>query len=393
MRAHPAGPLILAAMGLFRTRRAAHAGRATPAPRVGRTPRTTRAGHAPRTQRTATHTTRTPARAVVAALACVVLPLAGCMDTDPELRGEFAERSGEPTGIRMPDSRLNDMPGPTPQRESRGSQEPCAIDDVVLAACLPETTALASPAPGRGIVATADGVLWLVVPGMEPRPLTEPGSPVQQILPGPTSAEDGQVYVLRYDGSVARMTLLAGGDVDWRDLRADSRPGTQAIYFDRAGELNTLLAGDYGIDIISVCHAPNDGPPLMTVRLDGEPMLAQWSGGFVEPLGGVDLANSIGGCAFDGERVIVAVPDAHRVVGIPITAPLGESDSWSIDGSPDIILEGEYGRVGSIAVVLGEEGLEIWGATENKARGEQGAESDERVFRLPAGGSEGGSPD
>lgn len=367
-----AGRLILAGMGPFRTRRA------TGRP-ASRTP--ARGARHPR------------ARAVVALAACAALPLAGCMDRDPELQGQFAERSGEPTGIRMPDSRLDDMPGPTPQRESRGDRHPCAIDDVVLAACLPETTALASPGPGRGVVATADGVLWLVVPGMEPKPLTEPGAGVRQVLASPSSAEDGQMFVLRYDGSVARMTLLPGGGVDWRELPDDSGPGTTALYFDRSGELNTLLAGDYGIDIVSVCHAPNDGPPLLTVRLDGEPMLAQWSGGFVEPLGGVDLSNSIGGCAFDGQQVIVAVPDANRVVGIPVTAPSGAGGSWSVAGSPDVILDGEFGRVGSVAVVAGEEGLEVWGATRNTAGGEQGAESDERVFRLPAGGSGGGSPD
>ena len=158
--------------------------------------------------------------------------------------------------------------------------------------------------------------------------------------------------------------------------------------------MNTLLAGDPGIELISMCHGPHGAPPLMTVRLDGTPMLAQWSDGLIEPVGGVDLDDSLGGCAVVGPDVVVAVPGAQRVVSIPITPPEpGPFGAWTVAGSPSTLLEGEFGHVGWVAPVLAEGGVEVWGGTVNKAEGRPGGESDERVFRIPSGGSSGGSPD
>lgn len=331
-----------------------------------------------------------------AAAAALALALTGCMDTGPELGASFAEQTQEPSGMPMPDARLDDDPeGPTPRREPRGeNDDPCAIDDAVLAACLPEITALASPGPGRGVAATADGVLWLVVPGTQPRPVGDAGMRVRQLLVSPTAEEDGQLFLLRVDGSVARLTLLPGGGSDLKELPEYSASGTLALIFDARGRLDTLLAGPPDIEVLSVCHGPSRVPPLMTVRLEGEPMLAQWSAaGLIEPVGGVDLDDSLGGCAVAEDQVVVAVPNAHKVVRIAVTPPAGPMDSWRVAGSPETVLDGEYGRVRGVALVAGEEGPEFWGATANKADGTQASESDERVFRLPSGGSSGGSPD
>ncbi|MFD5867315.1 glucose dehydrogenase [Corynebacterium sp. NPDC060344] len=338
---------------------------------------------------------RACARIAAAALAAALpLSLAACMDDSPDLAGQFAEQPSEPTGVPMPDSHMRDaMPTPGVQREPRGQDDPCAIDDVVLAACLPETTAIASPGPGRSVVATAEGRLHLVVAGAGATEIADAGSRVAQITASPTAAEDGQLFLLRADGSVARLTLLPGGGADLRELPQYSNPMNLGLYLDASGEVNTLLAGDPGIEVISMCHAPHGTPPLMAVRLDGTPMLAQWSDGLIQPVGGVDLDDSLGGCAVVGQEVVVAVPDAQRVVSIPIAPPEpGPFGVWTVAGSPETMLEGEYGHVGWVAPVVADGGIEVWGATVNKAAGRDGGASDERVFRLPSGGSSGGSP-
>ena len=331
----------------------------------------------------------------VAAAAAMALATSACMDDSPATQTPFEVRESEPTGLPMPDAGMRDaMPAPGVQREPRGSDDPCAIDDVVLAACLPEVTAMASPGPGRAVVATADGRLHLVVAGAEPVEIADAGSRVAQITAGPTVAEDGQLFLLRADGSVARLTLLPGGGTDLRELPEHSDAMTLGLYLDEDGEVNTLLAGDPSIEVISMCHGPHGAPPLMTVRLDGTPMLAQWSGGLVEPVGGVDLDDSLGGCAVVGPDVVVAVPGAQRVVSIPITPPEpGPFGAWTVAGSPTTLLEGEFGHVGWVAPVVAEEGVEVWGGTVNTAEGRSGGTSDERVFRIPSGGSSGGSPD
>ncbi len=335
--------------------------------------------------------------AAAALAAAVSLSLSACMENSPALQGQFAERSGEPSGIRMPDAKIGDaMPAPGAKREPRGTSDPdpCAIDDVVLAACMPEITAIASPGKGRAIAATADGRLHLIVAGAEPREIADAGSRVAQITAGPTVAEDGQMFLLRADGSVARLTLLPGGRADLRDLPEHRNIGNIGLFLDDSAQVNTLLAGDPGIEVISMCHGPHGAPPLMTVRLDGTPMLAQWSYGRIEPLGGVDLDDSIGGCAVAGTDVFVAVPGAQRVVSVPIAPPeAGRFGAWKVMGSPKKLLEGEYGHVGWLAPVLAEGGAEVWGATVNKADGRDGGESDERIFRIPSGGAAGGSPD
>ncbi|MCG7438106.1 MULTISPECIES: glucose dehydrogenase [Corynebacterium] len=331
----------------------------------------------------------------VAAAAVMALTTSACMDDSPATQTPFEARESEPTGLPMPDSGMRDaMPAPGVQREPRGSDDPCAIDDVVLAACLPEVTAMASPGPGRAVVATADGRLHLVVAGAEPVEIADAGSRVAQITAGPTVAEDGQLFLLRADGSVARLTLLPGGGTDLRELPEHGDAMTLGLYLDEDGEVNTLLAGDPGIEVISMCHGPHGAPPLMTVRLDGTPMLAQWSGGLIEPVGGVDLDDSLGGCAVVGPDVVVAVPGAQRVVSIPITPPEpGPFGAWTVAGSPTTLLEGEFGHVGWVAPVVAEDGVEVWGGTVNTAEGRSGGTSDERVFRIPSGGSSGGSPD
>ncbi|WP_295627141.1 glucose dehydrogenase [uncultured Corynebacterium sp.] len=327
--------------------------------------------------------------------AAMVMSATACMDDSPELAEPFAEAEAERSGVPMPDSKIGEaMPSPGAQREPRGAGDPCGIDDIVLAACLPEITALASPGPGRAVVATADGRIHLVVAGDGASDIADAGGRVRQIAVGPTVAEDGQMFLLRDDGSVARLTLLPGGGTDVRELPEHSHPMSLGIYLGPDGDVNTLLAGDPGIEVASVCHGPHGTPPLLAVRLDGVPMLAQWSNGLIEPVGGVDLDDSIGGCAIIGQEVIVAVPEAQRVVSIPVTPPdPGPFGAWTVEGSPETLLEGEFGHVGWVTGVLAGEGIEVWGATVNTAGGRDGGESDERVFRLPSGGESGGSPD
>lgn len=336
----------------------------------------------------------TAKRIAAAAMAVAALATSSCMDDSPARQRPFAERSAEPTGVPMPDRHVGEaLAPPGPRRESRPTDDPCATGDSILAACLGETTALAPAGPGRAVVATADGHIHLVTAGSPPADIADMGGRVLQITASPTVAEDGQLYVLLAGGGLSRLTLLPGGGTDVRDLPEHSDPETLGFYLDADGEPFALLSGDPGIELISVCHAPPGLPPLLTVRLDGTPMLAQWSGSLVEPLGGVDLDDTLGGCAFTGTDVIVAVPGAQRVVSIPATPPApGPFGAWTINGSPTTLVEGEFGHVGWVAPVLSDAGVEMWGATVNKADGREGGDADERVFRLPSGGSAAGSP-
>ncbi|WP_448851095.1 glucose dehydrogenase [Corynebacterium sp. 335C] len=352
--------------------------------------------------------TRSPARRAAAAACAALLACAsGCLADDPALRGPFAEapEGAMPEPAPMPKAESPGLPGSGPSSRPREADDadPCAVDEVTLAACLPEVTALAAVRPGEGAAATADGALWRIRPGAPPERVAEGGARVRQLLAMPDSAETGQVMVLRDDASVARLTLLPGGGADLAEREPE--PGAVAMHVGRDGEPAFLLAGDEGIEVVGVCAVPPDAPPLMTVYLDGRPTLVQWNGALVEPLGGVDVDDTIGGCAFDGSRVVVAVPGAQRVVALPValqsldeSAPLpgdpGGPQVWSVEGGPDVLVEGAFGHIREIAVVPSAGGAEIWGGTANRALAEGGGgASDDRVVRLPADGGRGGSPD
>lgn len=346
-----------------------------------------------------------PARAV--ALACAGLLAAtagGCLADDPALRSPFTEVPGQAQQqpVPMPSAEVPGDPGsrgaaPEPDRD----RAPCDVDPVTLAACLPEVTALAGAGPGEGVAATADGGLWRIRPGLAPERVADAGGRVIQLMAMPDSPETGQILVLRADGTVSRLTLLPGG-ADYADREA--RPGAVAMYIDRGGRPDFLMAGDPGIEILGVCAVPPGAPPMMTARLDGHPTLIQWNGEIVEALTGVDVDDSLGGCAYDGANVVVAVPGAGRVVAVPMTLePLdpvpgipgdpGGPRTWVVGGGPDILVEGAFGHIGTVAVVPGDSGPEIWGGTVNRALAEGGpGSSDDRVVRFPAGGA-GGSPD
>ncbi|MEJ5919524.1 glucose dehydrogenase [Corynebacterium sp. H78] len=351
---------------------------------------------------------RTQFGRVVGCVAAVVVPvsvtLTGCMDNSPDLQAAFTERAGEPTGIKMPKMDSPELPkSAAPTHSPRGPRPPCSLDDVVIAACLPETTALSHAGIGRGLAATADGDVWLVVPGLAPTVVTHNRAPVRQFLASPTVEEDGQVYMLREDSTVARLTLMPGGHVDVRELSDFNEPGILSIFMDSDEGLQKLLIGDPGIDFKTFCHGNGATglPQLGTAILDGVPMLVEWSAGYLTPVGGVDLDNSIGGCAIVGDSVIVAVPDVQRVVSIKIGSDNHPLDPhWVVEGSPEVLVDGDFGHITSVAGVVSGQGVEIWGATSNKSPERAidpgtipGGENDDRVIRLPAGAGGGGSPD
>lgn len=130
----------------------------------------------------------------------------------------------------------------------------------------------------------------------------------------------------------------------------------------------------------------------MTVTIEGVPQLAQLEGGIVKPLGGVDLDNSIGGCAVGGGKAAIAIPQAKKVITVDMKAQPGPLSEWAIAGKPDTIVDGEYGRISHLAVIEGSQGFEIWAATTNRTT-EDASAKDDRVIRLPQGGAAGGSPD
>lgn len=342
---------------------------------------------------------RGPRRAAFAAGAVGTLVLSGCMSSSASLEAPFAEDTAEPTGIAMPkfsSPDLPDSPVPTTERKKKES-EPCDIDDVTLAACLPLTTTLTAIGPGQALVATDDGALTVVAPGKKPREIANIGAPAKQLLPSPAVAEDRQVFVLRNDDTLARVTILDDAPADIRELPELSEPGILGIYFDRIfGEEapRKLLVGDPGIQFQQFCHGPESMPPLATAILDGTPQLVQLTGPIIDPLGGVDLDDSIGGCAVMGDRVVIAIPNAQKVISLPVGPEFnGLGSGWEVKGSPEVLVDGDFGQISHVAAVASGQGIEVWGATTNKTAGAKPSVSDERVVRLPSDGAAGGSPD
>lgn len=337
--------------------------------------------------------------ALAAALAGT-LALGGCFSPSAAPEASFSERTAEPTGVRMPKFSSPDLPEtpvPTTSKEA-DKRGPCDTDDMTLAACLPLTTALAPLGPGEALVGTADGALSVVSPGKPSRKVAQLGSSAKQILASPSVVEDRQVFVLRENDTVARVTLFGqSSPADVREMPELSEPGILGIHFDpnRSGHfINKLLMGDPGIEFKQFCHGPENMPALATAVLDGIPQLVQWSGGLIEPLGGVDLDNSIGGCAVIADRAIIAIPGAEKVVSLPIGAEhTGPSSSWRITGTPETLVDGEFGQISHVVAVPAKDGFEVWGATTNKNADGTVSESDERVVRLPNNGAAGGSPD
>ncbi len=337
----------------------------------------------------------TPALAA-ASVAFVAATTAGCM-ADNAVDSQFTPVEAEPTGIRMPKFDSPELPeAAAPTHTAERNDEPCAIDDVTLAACLDYITDVVGASPNTAIAATETGHLWRVTPGTPPVQLAELGIGIKQLLASPTVVEDGQVFVLLNDGTINRLTLLPGGGHTIQDF-SEANPETLGIYFDpRRGEPTRLLAGDPDIQFQAFCHNPlplPDMPPLATVILDGRPQLVQWSGGLLEPIGGIDLDNSIAGCAVAGDKVVVAIPDAQRVVAIgiePNDDPVG-LPSWQVSSSPEVLVDGEFGHVESVAAVFSAQGIEVWGGTANKApvrvgTGHTPGNKDDRVFRMRLAG-------
>nr|WP_162933186.1 glucose dehydrogenase [Corynebacterium lactis] len=338
-------------------------------------------------------------RAALATASAGTLALGACFSPSAAPEASFTEVSAQPSGVKMPKFSSPDLPStPVPTTAAKPREQGrCATDATTIAACLPGTTALTTLGPGEALVATDDGALTVVAPGKPPREVTRIGSPAKQLLASPSVTEDRQVYVLRQDSTVARVTILEGAPADVRELDALKEPGILGIYFkpNRTGHMiSKLLVGDPGIEFQQFCHGPENMPALATAVLDGVPQLVQFSGGLIEPLGGVDLDNSIGGCAVAADRVIIAIPGANKVISVPIGAEhAGLNATWHIKGAPETLVEGEFGQISHVASVPAKDGFEVWGATTNKKSGGTVSESDERVVRLPNNGAAGGSPD
>lgn len=336
--------------------------------------------------------------ALLAACSSLML-LSGCFAPNAATEAEFTEKSVEPTGIAMPKFSSPDIPSqPVPTTTTQApSNGPCQRDDIILAACLPLTTALAPVGTAQALVATADGALTLVRPGVDPVELTRLEVPVRQLLPSPAVTEDGQVFALGVNGTITRITLLPdAAGVDVRPLPELSEPETVAIYFDTPSqpqELRKILRGDPNIEIVNFCSGLNRSVPLATAYIEGSPMLVELTDGIFGPLGGVDFSDSIGGCTIVGDQVVVAIPDAQKVISVPMKVEYsGRYPFWKLAGNPEVLVEKDFGRISHVAAVVGEKGVEVWGATTNKSGDAPAAAADERVVRLPLDAASGASP-
>lgn len=345
------------------------------------------------------HRRRLPRAAV--ALSCAVLALApaACLGPDARTRGPYTTVSSpvEPHPVPMPGARSPELPGGgETTRTAAPAAGSCAVDDVTVAACLPEITAVTGIDAATAVAATADGTLWLVRHGAAPRVLAELGGRVRQLTAHPRSSENGQVYVLLDDGSFLRVTSLPG-TAPRADVRALEAPGgTGAFRFSSGGRPQFLTSSSDDVLIVSVCDgaAQTDLPVLVTAIYGGVPVLAQETGGVLAPITTVDTNDSIGGCAFDGRSAAVAVPAAQKVVAYDLVAPGQPWDAWTAEGTRNVLVDGEFGHVSTVAVVPGAQGPEFWGGTANRSLSADGpAESDDRVVRLPNSGAAGGSPD
>lgn len=315
---------------------------------------------------------------------------------DQGLQQPFAEVEGDIHPIAPPDAEIDRLPDNGGAAPEQGQSHPCDISDEILAACLPDVTAMTATGDSRGLTATSDGTLWDIRPGHEPEPLLQAQAPVRQLLPSSSVEEDGQVHVLLDDGSLHRLTLLPSGGTDWRETGG---PGdTVAIVAGPAGPENIRI-NDPGIELQALCDTPEGAPPIASVILDGQPTLVVFYGMMIEPLTGVDFDDSIGGCAASADEVVVAVPGAQRVVSIPLaldsgSGTLSEEAFWSVAGSPEVLVDGMYGHVSTVTIVDAEGVGEVWAGTANRVLAEGGpGESDDRVVRFPLDGAAGGSPD
>lgn len=308
----------------------------------------------------------------------------------------FTEVEGDIHPIAPPDAEIESLPDSDAAPQAQDQSHPCDISDEILAACLPDVTAITATGDSRALTATSDGTLWDVRPGQEPVPLLQTPAPVRQLLPSSSVEEDGQVHVLLNDGSLHRLTLLPSGGTDWRDT---GTPGdTVAIVPGPTGPEHIRI-NDPGIELQAICDTPEGAPPIASVILDGQPTLVVFYGMMIEPLTGVDFDDSIGGCAASADEVVVAVPNAQRVVSIPLALESGESalaeeSFWSVTGPPEVLVEGMYGHVSTVTIVSADGAGEVWAGTANHVLAEAGpGESDDRVVRFPLDGAAGGSPD
>lgn len=154
-------------------------------------------------------------RAAASSVVIATAALGGCYSSTNADRAPFSEVTREPTAIEMP-SIVSPTPSEngTPTRKAqKQSSDPCAESDTIIAACLDSTTALVSFGPNRALVATKAADIFLVSPGRTPQLVINSGAPVKQFLASPTVTEDGQIYILREDNTIARLTIVTTGSL------------------------------------------------------------------------------------------------------------------------------------------------------------------------------------
>ena len=271
------------------------------------------------------------------------------------------------------------------------SKDPCATNDMVVAACLEATTALAPLGDERAVVGTGQE-LKVVARGAKPRSLAKFNSTIRQILPSRSVLEDGQVWVLLHDGSIHRVTMLSSKRNVVQEV--DDAHGAEVILLTRDGEIVWLRnVSDQYFHLVSACQDPVSGTPVLTGYEYGIPMVAAWSGGQVKPIGTVDAGEEVGGCQVNGENLLVAGPKEGKVMHQKIA--FDRIGTFEFNGAPTTAVTGDFGRIQAVGVSQsGEEEL-FWISTSNKSTEatEKPKASDDRVIIVPGGSSSGASPD
>ncbi|WP_040427894.1 hypothetical protein [Corynebacterium ulceribovis] len=331
---------------------------------------------------------RRPALRLTAVVSVAILT-AACGIQDPALQAEF-EESTEQSALPMPKATVEG--DRTPEKTAPDvSEDPCATNDMVVAACLEETTALTPLGDERAVVG-AGKELIMVARGAEPKPMAAFDSTVRQILPSPTVAADGQLWVLLHDGSVKRVTIFGQDRFDVRDY--PEAYGVEVILLDANGEIVTLRnVSDNYFQLVSACQDPMTGLPILTGYEHGIPVVAAWGNRFIQPIGTVDAGEELGSCFVNGENLLVAGPAAGKVMHQKIAQnPQG---TFELIGAPTTAVSGEFGRIQAAAVsMMGDEEL-FWISTSNKSLNAtaEPSPSDDRVIIVPGGSASGASPD
>ena len=377
---------------------------------------------------------------LLAAVLLAALPavLAGCGSDDPEPTPPAAERPAADPGDAAEGSGVGDRPQDAPEAERSGDQGPVVASDLEVpwgVTFLPDGDALVSER-------TTARILRVPAGGGEPEEvMTVPGVQTDMgeggllgLAVSPDFEQDGMVYAYltgASDNRIVRMELEGGGEpeVVFDGIRAAGIHNGGRIAFGPDGKLyvgtgdagDTSLSQDPSSPNGKILRLEPDGSVPDDNPRDGSPVLSLGHRN-VQGLAWDERdrlwATEFGQNTFDEVNLIEAGgnygwPEVEgddtaggRFVAPKVTWPTNEASPsgvayadgalyvgalrgqrvWRVPldgrsvGRPEALLDGEYGRLRSVAAVPGGEAL--WVTTSNRDGRGDPVEADDRIIRL-----------